>query len=648
AYDLVESKILNEKRYDYLQFFYNMHFSYSCGNKSVINESFLKKYWWYSKQIEILYFEYLFKHRRLESEMMAAKIEVTNNPKDIEKIYFIAKGSMWLSEFEDAVPHFEELQNLAPSNPKFLEPLSKLYESFDKPKESAEIYKKIIRQEPLNKNTYIIAGDILAEAGYIEEAVEIYKDILNINRRDANLYKELAAIYFDFEKFREATEVIDKIRLILNDDFLYAKEQAALYEQMDDNPRAIVEYLRVLINYYDTGATASTSVYKQGYYDYDDSYRYEEYRDNYGEEYYGPVYYDDYYYNDDYYERLDTERIRTRLVYLANQKGLTDEIVLQFYNFISKDTGAGSGYYELGLFYLGINLKDKAMGVFVKGLKRVTSKYYHDQVIKIFKEQEEYRLLDEEYKRLIGCFPSDLSVYYDAVAYFKLREDQAAVEDVLQNMTKNFPEKFDLGFFYKSAENNKKAVKEFERLLSVIEPEYTKQPADHTYRRNYIIILENLSDLYVKVNKLNQAYETFDKLIALEPDNVTHIIQRFRITVKHGDAKEGEEFFRKHIAEYRNKERKDRRSYSYLRVLLHNEFIRYFTEKKNYKTALQFYKEMIEIDPLDRILVHEAFSFSKKYGLYENLFEHFRKYQDEQSRDYRIGYAVYLLAFYNK
>ncbi|MDD3628078.1 MAG: tetratricopeptide repeat protein, partial [bacterium] len=55
AYELVEAKIIEEKRYDFLEYFYNLHFYYTCSKK-YISEDFLNKYWWNSKMLETKYF----------------------------------------------------------------------------------------------------------------------------------------------------------------------------------------------------------------------------------------------------------------------------------------------------------------------------------------------------------------------------------------------------------------------------------------------------------------------------------------------------------------------------------------------------------------------------------------------------------------
>ncbi len=247
AYNLVESKIDDEKNYQLVNYFYNMNFKTKCS-KGRFNVEFLEKYWWYSSTIEREYFESLFYNKLLESEILKAKIEISNNPDDYKKIYFIAKAYAWMSMYEEALPYFEDLNKTFPGNKKFIEPLSKLYESFDKPKKAAQVYDKIILQNPLNKDNYIRAGDILAEAGYIEDGVEYFEKIIKIDKNNPNLYKELATIYFDYGYFKEAIDVIIQVRNIQDDEFLYAKELAALYEQLGDNKKAITEYLKILVN----------------------------------------------------------------------------------------------------------------------------------------------------------------------------------------------------------------------------------------------------------------------------------------------------------------------------------------------------------------------------------------------------------------
>ncbi|MCK4668331.1 tetratricopeptide repeat protein [Candidatus Dependentiae bacterium] len=629
AYNLVESKIDNEKNYQLVDYFYRMNFRTKCS-KGKFNVEFLEKYWWYSTNIERKYFESLFHKGALESEILKAKIEISNNPDNYKKIYFIAKAYSWMSMYEEALPYFEDLNEKFPGNKKFIEPLSNLYESFDKPKKAAMVYDKIILQNPLNKDNYIQAGDILAEAGYVEEGIEYFKEIIKIDRNNQNLFKELATIYFDYGYFEEAISVIIQVRIIQDDEFLYAKELAALYEQLGDNKKAITEYLKILVNRFRIKETQlknyHTNYYEEGYYEDDD-----------------------YYYDDvDYYENRVVEgQIRKRLKYLALKKELKEEIELQLNSLLDRNPNEAAVYYEFALFYKDVKELEKSYSILVRGTKKCKGEYFHEQVIKYFEQEEQYQLLKNEYFRLIGYYPKKQKYYYKAIKYFTTREEEKNRIKVLKQLIKVFPEKLDLAYYYKNIKQYNRAVKEFEKVSIRFEDKFKAE--ENYYTKNQLInIYSHLSDLYVKLEKFNKAYSTFDRLIYLDKDNITHIIQKARILENQGQSKEAKQLLQKSIQKFRQLERKDKYRYSSKRISLHREFIRYFIDKGKFKTVLQFYMEMLEITPLDETLAHEVFLYSQKQNLYENLFKHFKGIQEKVSRDYRYAYLCYYLKFLEK
>ncbi len=333
--------------------------------------------------------------------------------------------------------------------------------------------------------------------------------------------------------------------------------------------------------------------------------------------------------------------------YLALKKGLQEEIVLQLDSLHDRNPNEAAVYYEFALFYKNVNESEKSYNILVRGTKKCRSEYFHEQVIKYFEQEEQYRLLKNEYFRLIGYYPKKQKYYYKAIKYFTAREDEKNRIKVLKQLIKVFPDKLDLAYYYKNIKQYKRAIKEFERI-SIRFEDKLKAGQNHYTKIQLINIYSHLSDLYVKLEKFDKAYLTFDKLIDLDHDNITHIIQKARILENQGQSKESTELLKKSIQKFRQLERKDKYKYSSKRISLHREFIRYFIEKGKFKTALQFYKEMLEITPLDETLAHEVFLYSQKQNLYDNLFNHFKGVQEKVSRDYRYAYLCYYLKFLEK
>ncbi|HEY3358131.1 MAG TPA: tetratricopeptide repeat protein [Polyangia bacterium] len=89
------------------------------------------------------------------------------------------------------------------------------------------------------------AGDLLAEAGLLDEARARYEQIVALRPADLKAYLRLATVYWDYYVFDRAAAVIERARRATRDPDLYAEKLAAVYESARDRDRAVREYVRI-------------------------------------------------------------------------------------------------------------------------------------------------------------------------------------------------------------------------------------------------------------------------------------------------------------------------------------------------------------------------------------------------------------------
>jgi predicted Zn-dependent protease len=89
------------------------------------------------------------------------------------------------------------------------------------------------------------AGDLLAEAGLVDEARVRYEQIVALRPADLRAYLRLATVYWDYFMFDRAAATIERARRATRDPDLYAEKLAAIYESARQRDRAVREYVRI-------------------------------------------------------------------------------------------------------------------------------------------------------------------------------------------------------------------------------------------------------------------------------------------------------------------------------------------------------------------------------------------------------------------
>jgi tetratricopeptide (TPR) repeat protein len=165
---------------------------------------------------------------------------------------FRADAAARLSNYEEAVDAYRELNRLYPATPEFAERLIAFTRSLGQHdrkflEEAAATSLALADARPAEAGYRTRAGEILAELGDYERARAEWSQLITIAPGDPDSYLEAATINWDYFQYADALETIDKLRRETGDRTVYAFEAGAILEAQHKLPAAVAEYVKALV-----------------------------------------------------------------------------------------------------------------------------------------------------------------------------------------------------------------------------------------------------------------------------------------------------------------------------------------------------------------------------------------------------------------
>lgn len=212
------------------------------------------EYYFESAEIRNLFLQELAKTGKLRDFQAEAveKIEAANADFSVLPYkLFRADAAARLSDYEDAVPAYRELNQLYPNTPEYAERLIAFTRSFGQtnPKfldETALAAHSTAENAPASFDARTRAGEIEAERGNYQAAREEWRKLTNTAAGDAETYLETATVFWDYFQYDDALATIEQLRKEKADENLFAFEAGAIYEAKKDLKRALAEYVKAL------------------------------------------------------------------------------------------------------------------------------------------------------------------------------------------------------------------------------------------------------------------------------------------------------------------------------------------------------------------------------------------------------------------
>lgn len=164
---------------------------------------------------------------------------------------FRADAAAWLSNFEEAVEAYRELNRLYPNTPEFAKRLVSFTRSFGQKdqaslEECARLQLAAAEVAPASTEERTRAGEVFAELGDYKRAAVEWEKLLKLGAGDEETFLETATVYWDYFQYGDALRILKAIRAQKRNDSLYAFQIAAIYESQHKTPDALAEYVKEL------------------------------------------------------------------------------------------------------------------------------------------------------------------------------------------------------------------------------------------------------------------------------------------------------------------------------------------------------------------------------------------------------------------
>jgi cellulose synthase operon protein C len=164
---------------------------------------------------------------------------------------FRADASAWLSNYEEAIPAYRELNSLYPNTPEFGERLISFTRSFGQHnrsslEESGVAANALADAAPSVVDYRTRAGEIQAELGDYSRARAEWEQLIALGRGRPETYLDTATIYWDYFQYDDALRTIKALRRQTNDKSLYAFQAGVILEDKHQLSAALTEYMKAL------------------------------------------------------------------------------------------------------------------------------------------------------------------------------------------------------------------------------------------------------------------------------------------------------------------------------------------------------------------------------------------------------------------
>ncbi len=214
----------------------------------------ISEYYFESRECRDQFLAHLASHGELRGYLTRARTTLNQSadpPSLLPYKLFRADASAQLSNFEEAIDAYRELNRLYPNSPEFAERLINLTRSFGQHnrrflEESAAISQSLADASPTVAAYRTRAGEVQAELGDYTKARAEWEQLIPLARGEEDTYLDTATIYWDYYQYDDALRTIHALRKQKNDESLYAFQAGVILEDKHQLRAALNEYVRAL------------------------------------------------------------------------------------------------------------------------------------------------------------------------------------------------------------------------------------------------------------------------------------------------------------------------------------------------------------------------------------------------------------------
>lgn len=214
----------------------------------------ISEYYFESKECRDEFLNHLASHGELRQYLARARAALGQSAESQALLpykLFRADASAQLSNFEEAIDAYRELNRLYPNSPEFAERLINFTRSFGQHnrrflEESAAISQSLADASPSVAAYRVRAGEVQAELGDYTKARAEWEQLIPLARGDRDTYLDTATIYWDYFQYDDALRTIRTLRKQANEETLYAFQAGVILEDKHQLAEALTEYVKAL------------------------------------------------------------------------------------------------------------------------------------------------------------------------------------------------------------------------------------------------------------------------------------------------------------------------------------------------------------------------------------------------------------------
>jgi tetratricopeptide (TPR) repeat protein len=494
---------------------------------------------------------------------------------------FRADAAARLSNYEEAVDAYRELNRLYPNTPEFAERLISFTRSLGQHdrkflEEASAASLALADARPSESALRTRAGEILAELGDYERARVEWSQLVALAPGEPDSYLEAATVNWDYFQYADALEIIDRLRRENGDRTAYAFEAGAILEAEHKLPAAVAEYVKAL-----------------------DA------------------------------EAPNHARARKRLAALSGRPGASALVAAPYArerNMSARATGVAIGYAEL---LKDLKRWDDASRLLSREVARSRDEDFIKSAQSIFSESEDAGGERACLGRLIRVSSSPrhvISYTLQLADNYGKKGERASASSILRGLVGKFP--FNYGVL-QEASNFYRRLGLTNESLRVLR--YAAARGRGEYRRDFE---RRLAARLLELNRVEESRRVLERLHAEDPLDLGVFRELARVYVRAADGEALKAAFGKTLEALKSRDADPREMREQL-AELRRALIGAFTQLRDYRAAMQQHVEIVNRDPDDDEALESAIAYAKRYGGADELLSYYEKTARQAYKNYR-------------
>jgi cellulose synthase operon protein C len=505
---------------------------------------------------------------------------------------FRADAAVWLSNYEEAIDAYRELNRLYPNTPEFSERLIAFTRSLGQHnrrllEESASAAHDFADAFPASTGYRTRAGEIEAELGDYEKAKSEWEQLVALNPGEPQNYLETATLYWDYFQYDDALRTIKDLRARSGNDKLYAFEVGAILEAKHQVREALYEYVRALA----TGETDNNEV--------------------------------------PYQTVLEEGRARRRLETLYKRPGIPAQLDQAFAVERQHSRNASQLVLAYARVLNEVERWETASALLRQEVARSDSKGFLDQALELFKEAEDAEGSHQTLRRLVAVAQSPrfaISYRLRLAESYQESGQRVAAAATLDELVHKFPTNYGVlseaaGFYRRMGQR--------EDSLRILRAGMERGKGKYHY-----IFARKVAAQEMLMGRTASAEQVLKKLHDEDHLNTEVFHELASIYVQTGNREALKNTLRATLDAIKQQD-VDIKEMRMQIADLRKQMIEAFTQLKDYNAGIEQYIEIINRDPDDEEKLDQALAYSKRYGGVETLLAYYLRISQQAYKNYR-------------